>query len=89
VPLFLKRRCGRTLGATLSGGQKARLSLARACYADADVVLMDDCLAGCDARTAESLLNLCVLGYLEGKIRARSHCRFALLLICFIPESRI
>jgi ABC-type multidrug transport system fused ATPase/permease subunit len=32
-------------GVTLSGGQKARLALARAVYADADVYLLDDVLS--------------------------------------------
>lgn len=32
-------------GLTLSGGQKARVALARAVYADVDTVLLDDILA--------------------------------------------
>jgi len=32
-------------GISLSGGQKARLSLARAVYSEADVYIMDDCLS--------------------------------------------
>jgi ABC-type multidrug transport system fused ATPase/permease subunit len=32
-------------GVNLSGGQKARVSLARACYANADVVILDDPLS--------------------------------------------
>ena len=36
-------------GVTLSGGQKARLSLARAVYHDSDIVLMDDPISALDA----------------------------------------
>lgn len=38
-------------GVALSGGQRSRLSLARALYGDADVYLIDDVLAALDART--------------------------------------
>ena len=36
-------------GVTLSGGQKARLSLARAVYQESDIILMDDPISALDA----------------------------------------
>ena len=44
-------------GVTLSGGQKARVSLARALYADTDIVLLDDPLSAVDAEVASFLFN--------------------------------
>ncbi|KAH8832602.1 P-loop containing nucleoside triphosphate hydrolase protein [Flagelloscypha sp. PMI_526] len=42
-------------GITLSGGQRARISLARAVYARADLVLLDDCLAAVDSHVAKHI----------------------------------
>ncbi|KAG0256860.1 hypothetical protein BG011_004280 [Mortierella polycephala] len=42
-------------GITLSGGQKQRVSLARAIYADANVLLLDDCLSAVDTHTGKHL----------------------------------
>ncbi|KAI8975591.1 hypothetical protein BDF20DRAFT_617319 [Mycotypha africana] len=49
-------------GVTLSGGQKARVALARAVYSRAQIVLMDDVLSAVDAHTAKHLYQQCLLG---------------------------
>ncbi|KAF8594789.1 hypothetical protein BDV93DRAFT_501773 [Ceratobasidium sp. AG-I] len=49
-------------GVSLSGGQKARVALARAVYARTQVVLMDDVLSAVDSHTAEHIVNKCLLG---------------------------
>lgn len=56
-------------GANLSGGQKARLSLARAIYADADIYLLDDPLAALDPRVGRTVFQECFLNTLHGKTR--------------------
>lgn len=53
-------------GVSLSGGQRARLSLARAVYSDADVCLLDDPLSACDARVGSKIFHSCILGHLKG-----------------------
>lgn len=59
-------------GITLSGGQKARVALARTVYHDADVYLLDDPLAAVDAHVGKDLFNKCIvdemlLGKSKGK----------------------
>ena len=44
-------------GVTMSGGQKARVSVARAVYANADVVLFYDILSALDAGTSQQLFD--------------------------------
>lgn len=57
-------------GINLSGGQKARVSLARAAYSGADIVLMDDSLSAVDAHVGKAILDNCLLsGPLAGKTR--------------------
>jgi len=56
-------------GVNLSGGQRARVALARAAFADADVLLMDDPLAAVDAHVGAALWAGCVQGLLKGKTR--------------------
>ena len=47
-------------GITLSGGQKARLSLARALYSDSDIYLLDDPLSAVDPIVASKLFSNCI-----------------------------
>lgn len=56
-------------GINLSGGQKQRVSIARAVYADADVVIFDDPLSAVDAHVAEQIFSQCIEGALAGKTR--------------------
>lgn len=56
-------------GVTLSGGQKARIALARAVYQDKEIYLLDDPLAAVDADVARHLLEKCFLGILKHKTR--------------------
>ncbi|TNV86168.1 hypothetical protein FGO68_gene2272 [Halteria grandinella] len=42
-------------GINLSGGQKARISLARAAYADRDIILMDDPISALDANVKKKI----------------------------------
>ncbi|XP_041970272.1 probable multidrug resistance-associated protein lethal(2)03659 [Aricia agestis] len=54
-------------GASLSGGQRARLSLARCLYRAADLYLLDDPLAAVDAKVAQALYEECVRGFLRDR----------------------
>ncbi|CAL8283025.1 unnamed protein product [Gadus morhua 'NCC'] len=56
-------------GATLSGGQKARVNLARAVYLDADIYLLDDPLSAVDAEVGRHLFEKCICGILKDKPR--------------------
>ncbi|KAG0377306.1 hypothetical protein BGX24_006350 [Mortierella sp. AD032] len=56
-------------GVNLSGGQKARLSLARSVYFNAGTVIMDDPLSAVDAHVGKRLWEDCVLTELKGRTR--------------------
>lgn len=51
-------------GVGLSGGQKARVSLARAVYSRANILLLDDPLSALDQQTADYIVRKCLAGAL-------------------------
>ena len=56
-------------GVVLSGGQRARVSLARAVYADADIYLLDDPLSAVDAKVGRHIFEKCIVGVLKQRLR--------------------
>nr|XP_033794309.1 multidrug resistance-associated protein 7-like isoform X2 [Geotrypetes seraphini] len=56
-------------GVALSGGQKARVALARAVYQNKEIYLLDDPLAAVDTDVASHIMEKCILGVLRHKTR--------------------
>ncbi|GMF28358.1 unnamed protein product [Phytophthora fragariaefolia] len=54
-------------GVNLSGGQKARVCLARACYSEADILLLDSPLAAVDAIVQSQIFGDCICNLLADK----------------------
>ncbi|XP_059490449.1 probable multidrug resistance-associated protein lethal(2)03659 [Neocloeon triangulifer] len=54
-------------GVSLSGGQRARVSLARAVYKEADIYLLDDPLSAVDTHVGRHLFDDCITGFLKSK----------------------
>lgn len=54
-------------GSTLSGGQKARVNLARALFYDADIYLLDDPLSAVDSSVAKYIFDECFRTFLKRK----------------------
>jgi ATP-binding cassette, subfamily C (CFTR/MRP), member 1 len=82
-------------GISLSGGQKARLTLARAVYARADIYLLDDVLSAVDQHVGRHLINrvLGPNGLLSGKTRILATNAINILreadFICLLRDQRI
>ena len=55
-------------GVTLSGGQKARISLARAIYSNRDIILLDDPLSAVDTRVGKHIFQNVIKGICKDKI---------------------
>lgn len=81
-------------GLTLSGGQKARITLARAIYSQAQILILDDVLAALDVHTARWVVDKCLQGDLvhgrtvllvvsaptlvDAERRLTTHCRLTM-----------
>lgn len=64
-------------GINISGGQKARIALARACYSDASIYILDSPLSAVDAIVQNEILQKCLFGLLRHK---------TILLVTHNPE---
>lgn len=56
-------------GINLSGGQKSRISVARAVYSDRDIYLFDDPISSLDADVGKKVFMECFMNYLKAKTR--------------------
>lgn len=56
-------------GVNLSGGQKIRLSIARAMYSDSDIYLFDDPISALDIHVGKFVMEEGIVNYLKGKTR--------------------
>jgi ABC-type bacteriocin/lantibiotic exporter with double-glycine peptidase domain len=59
-------------GINLSGGQKARISLARAVYSEADIYLLDDPVSALDVDVRRAIFTHVLQGKLKDKTRILS-----------------
>lgn len=67
-------------GITLSGGQKARINLARAVYADSSTLLFDDVLSAVDSRVGKHIINELFRGLLRNHTRVLATHQLSLVL---------
>lgn len=66
-------------GITLSGGQKARINLARAVYNNPDIILLDDVLSAVDAHVGKYIMENCICGLMVKKTRILATHQLAML----------
>lgn len=82
-------------GISLSGGQKARVALARAVYARADIYLLDDCLSAVDSHVGRHIIQnvLGPDGLLSSKTRILATNSIPVLVesdfICLLKDGEI
>lgn len=82
-------------GISLSGGQRARVALARAVYARADVYLLDDCLSAVDSHVGRHIIDnvLGPKGLLASKTRILATNSIPVLVesdyICLLRDGEI
>ena len=56
-------------GINLSGGQKARISIARALYSENDIYMFDDPISALDANVGMKIMKNCIIKHLKDKTR--------------------
>ncbi|KAG5355964.1 Oligomycin resistance ATP-dependent permease YOR1 [Yarrowia sp. B02] len=56
-------------GITLSGGQKARISLATMAYRNPQIILLDDVLSAVDSHVGKHIMEKCILGHMGERTR--------------------
>ena len=56
-------------GINLSGGQRARINIARALYSNKDIYIFDDPISALDANVGKNIVKKCIVNYLEDKTR--------------------
>ena len=56
-------------GINLSGGQRARINIARALYNTKDIYIFDDPLSALDANVGKNIIRNCIVTFLEEKTR--------------------
>ena len=73
-------------GINLSGGQKARVSLARAAYSNTEIIMLDDVLSAVDSHVGKHILENCLVkGPLAGRTRVlATHALSALPRVDYI-----
>ena len=56
-------------GINLSGGQRARINIARALYSNKDIYIFDDPISALDASVGKNIVKNCIVNYLKDKTR--------------------
>lgn len=80
-------------GVSLSGGQRARINLARSIYRQADIYLLDDPLSAVDPNVGRQLFDACICRHLQYKTRIlvthQLHFLKAADIIVVLDEGRL